>query len=145
MFIFSIWGIGLICIGIIILVRTKKPHENCKLPLYATCTGYEHARGVRGERLYVPMFEYWFNGREYLAISKSSIGSCDLQRYRPGTVHPIWINENDPYVMISDQNYSRREKLNLMIAGICLFHGISLTITGIILVICFGSFFVFLS
>lgn len=130
MYVFAIFGLALIVVGAITLLCTVMPRKKCTTMLYGRCAGCQRVHGVRGARVYAPIFEFSFNGKMYKTVSRSTIRDGFLATYQPGTVHPIWVDENNPNTLISNLQYSYKENLNLACSGILFFHGLSLTIVG---------------
>lgn len=73
-----------------------RAHKKCKLTIPATCISFRtyHSRSIT---LYAPVFQYIYQGQQYIAQTPNSYSKKKLGRlYQAGQTYDILINPDNP-------------------------------------------------
>lgn len=116
----SLLSVAILCIGAVVMAVWKQ--KSCKTELSGVYLGFQVLTGRRGRRSYLPVFKYYFRGKEYQRIAQESYSLKKINaRFCQGKTYPIWINEKVPEAYITIQRLDGRHIIVLLVGLLMLF------------------------
>lgn len=93
-------SVAILCIAVFIYAIWNQ--KTCKAQISGVYQGFQVHTGRRGLRTYLPVFKYYYRGREYVtrAYEHYSLKKINA-RFVPGCSYPIWVNEKVPDAYIT--------------------------------------------
>ncbi|MBE5894977.1 MAG: hypothetical protein E7285_04865 [Lachnospiraceae bacterium] len=102
------------------LVFDKKACTTKVVGVYQGCQEY---KSVRGYRSYAPIFQYYFDGREYQGQANENYSMKKItSRFTPGRQYTILINQNNPCQYVTG-NSQLGNKILLFTVGLFMLAG----------------------
>lgn len=127
----TLLSVAILCIGAVVMAVWKQ--KSCKVKISGVYLGAQVLTGRRGRRSYLPVFKYYFRGREYQRIAQENYSLKKLNaRFCQGKTYPIWINEKVPDAYITIQKLDGRH-IVVLLAGLLMLFLYAVGVLGLII------------
>ena len=114
-----ILAVAILCIGAVVMAVWNQ--KTCKTKMAGVYLGFHVLRGRRGRCSYLPVFKYYFRGKEYQRIAQENYSLKKINaRFCRGMTYPIWINEKVPEAYITRQKLDGRNIIVLLVGLLML-------------------------
>lgn len=107
----SAFVIAGLCMTFIPIIKKKQLEKVCTLKVCARVVDYNSIRGDNGGRLYAPVYEFQFNGKDY-KVSKEEYTNVNV--VEKDTIVELMINPDNPEEYLDDFRFS----IGIIIMGV---------------------------
>ena len=87
------------------IVIKKRVHD-CKTPIEAECVAIRGYASTKGQKSYVPVFRYVYEGNEYEVQSPLMYSKKTIMKYTTGQQYTIYIDPEHPKKCIDSKKIS---------------------------------------